>query len=308
MFIMSLRHNSVTLYGVPVFFADLIMQAYWSGAYMRLDFLKRLISYILYCVVNILIIFKFCNVTVSNKKYSHKLAHFSICIIFFFIVTDTEMKTIQCLAAMEVYGFGLSKVSLEQLVDTIKQQMTALENQVYSLAGRRFSITSSTEVAKVIGIYKGKRVSTSKQVLEKNENPISDIVLQWRKLSSTLTKMMYPLLRSVENERICGSYITRTATGRITMHEPNLQNVARDFVVSNPVTNISVDISCRSAFVCAANFILLSADYCQLELRLLAHLSQDNLLLSVMKTEEDVFKSIAAKWNNVSESQVSKIL
>lgn len=165
-------------------------------------------------------------------------------------------------------------------------------------------MTSSKDVAKVIGIYRGRKVSTSKQVLEKNENPISNIVLQWRKLNSTLTKMVYPLLRMVENERIHGSCITHSATGRITMHEPNLQNVARDFEVVDPVSKKAVLISCRSSFLCRENYALLSADYCQLELRLLAHLSEDSLLCAVMKTKEDVFKSIAAKWNNVSDQQV----
>lgn len=214
------------------------------------------------------------------------------------------MKVLVCLSAMEVEGFGVSTKALHELVTLLKHQQNDLENQAFSLAGRRFSLTSSRDVAKAIGIYRGRKVSTSKQVLEKHDNPISKIVLQWRKLNCTLTKMVYPLLRMVESERIHGCCITHSATGRITMHEPNLQNVARDFNVVNPISKQTVLISCRSSFLCIDNHVLLSADYCQLELRLLAHLSQDSLLCSVMKTKEDVFKSIAAKWHNISEGEV----
>lgn len=217
------------------------------------------------------------------------------------------MKVAVCLANMEVEGIGVNITVLNDLITTLRRQQTDLENFAFSFAGRRFSMTSSREVAKVIGIYKGKKVSTSKQVLEKCENPISDIVLKWRKLNAVLTKMLYPLLGMVENERIHGCCIMYSATGRITMYEPNLQNVARDFEITNPISKQAVLISCRSAFLCKEIHVLLSADYCQLELRLLSHFSEDPLLCSVMKTKEDVFKSIAAKWNNINERQVTDV-
>lgn len=217
------------------------------------------------------------------------------------------MKVSVCLAGMEVEGIGVNTATLNVLVNTLQQQQTDLENHAFSLAGRRFSMTSSRDVARAIGIYRGKKVSTSKHVLEKNENPISNVVLKWRKLNGILTKMVFPLLRVVENERIHGCCITHSATGRITMHEPNLQNVARDFEIANPVSKKTVVISCRGAFLCKENYVLLSADYCQLELRLLSHFSEDPLLCSVMKTKEDVFKSIAAKWNNTTERQVTDV-
>lgn len=221
---------------------------------------------------------------------------------------DIEMKVSVCLANMEVEGLAVSTPTLHELINTLKQQQNDLESHAFSLAGRRFSITSSRDVAKVIGIYKGsKKISTSKQVLEKNENPLSQLVLKWRKLNGILNKMVYPLLKVVENERIHGCCITHSATGRITMHEPNLQNVARDFEIVNPISKKTVLISCRRVFLCEKDYMLLSADYCQLELRLLSHFSQDPLLCSVMRTREDVFKSIAAKWNNISERQVTDV-
>lgn len=85
------------------------------------------------------------------------------------------------------------------------------------------------------------------------------------------------------------------------MHEPNLQNVAKDFCTEfKPKT-----FSCRSAFAVEKERILISADFCQLELRVLSHLSGDDGLISIFKTNSDVFISIAAKWNKVPELDVT---
>lgn len=84
------------------------------------------------------------------------------------------------------------------------------------------------------------------------------------------------------------------------MYEPNLQNVPKDF---NSEDNNFV-ISVRMAFVPAIGNIMLSADYCQLELRILAHFSKDKTLCDIMWKPGDIFKNIAAKWNHVSEDQV----
>lgn len=84
------------------------------------------------------------------------------------------------------------------------------------------------------------------------------------------------------------------------MHEPNLQNVPKDFSFSDNNFVLSV----RMVFVPALGNIMLSADYCQLELRLLTHFSQDSILCEIMKQPGDIFKSIAAKWNNVLEKEV----
>lgn len=154
-------------------------------------------------------------------------------------------------------------------------------------------------------MFRGRKVSTRKQVLEQNEHPISDLVLQWRKINCTLTKMIYPLIRMTADGHIHGDYVNHTATGRITMHEPNLQTVAKDFDVINPITKEKVNISCRRAFRAPDGHCLVSADYCQLELRILAHLSGDKLLRSILKKPGDVFRSIAAKWNKVEEGEVS---
>lgn len=153
-------------------------------------------------------------------------------------------------------------------------------------------------------MFRGRKVSTGKIILQHNEHPIADLIVQWRKINSTLTKMIYPLIRLIENDRIYGCYVTHTSTGRITMHEPNLQNLAKDFEIVNPVTKEKLMISCRKAFAVNDDFCLVSADYCQLELRILAHFSKDNLLCELMTKPGDVFKYIAATWNDVEENEV----
>lgn len=85
------------------------------------------------------------------------------------------------------------------------------------------------------------------------------------------------------------------------MHEPNLQNVAKDFQTEF----IRKTFSCRSAFIAQPHRMLISADFCQLELRVLAHLSEDDGLIKIFANPNDVFISIAAKWNKVPESAVT---
>ncbi|GLV41033.1 DNA polymerase theta [Carabus blaptoides fortunei] len=220
---------------------------------------------------------------------------------------QTEMKSISCLTQMELIGLRIDKCEMNKLITTIQEQMGVLQQQAFTYAGRRFSFTSSNDVAKVIGIYRGKRVSTNKQTLEQNESPISNLVLQWRKLSCTLTKMLFPIMRSITNDRIHGCSVTHTSTGRITMHEPNLQNVPRNFQVHKSDGSV-VSVSVRGTLIPTAGKVFLSADYCQLELRLLAHLAQDSVLCNIMRIGNDVFKLIAANLNKVPESEVTDAL
>lgn len=116
--------------------------------------------------------------------------------------------------------------------------------------------------------------------------------------------MICPLIKIIKDNRIHGCYVTHTSTGRITMHEPNLQNLIKDFEIISPMTKEKLIVSCRNAFAVNEGFCLVSADYCQLELRILAHYSRDKLLGKIMKNPGDVFKSIAAKWNDVEENKV----
>lgn len=203
---------------------------------------------------------------------------------------------------MEISGIGIDYSAMGFLISCIKSNIKAIEQKIFSVAGRKFSLTSSKDIAKIIGLKTSKR--TNKQVLEESKHPISELIILWRKLSCTLNKMLQPLSSVIKNNRVYGRFITYTSTGRITMHEPNIQNVAKDFDIVNPISNEIMSISCRSIFVPKNGCIFISADYCQLELRILAHLSGDQLLCNILNKSRDIFKSIASKWNNIPEEQV----
>ncbi|KAM7364011.1 DNA polymerase theta isoform 2-T3 [Cochliomyia hominivorax] len=225
----------------------------------------------------------------------------------FFI--ELEMPLQMSLCNMEDAGFPTSSEALHKLFQQMVESMKKLETKIYEIHGSRFNLGSSSAVARVLGLHRKSngRISTSKQILEKIDSPISQMIITYRKLSVTLTKNIQPLLKCVKDERIHGQSITFTSTGRISMTEPNLQNVAKDFEVEMGAEKVI--ISCRSAFFPAdTKRCLISSDFCQLEMRILAHLSQDSSLLQVMKSEKDVFVAIAAKWNKISENSVTEQL
>ncbi|KYN17239.1 Helicase POLQ-like protein [Trachymyrmex cornetzi] len=222
--------------------------------------------------------------------------------VLLYTFREIEMRIMTTLACMELSGIAVNLKSLQELSSVVSNEMQSLETKAYDLAGRKFNFSSSKEVGQVLGLYKDKKVSTSKTVLEKCDNPISTLVISWRKLNATKTKMIYALLNLAQGDsRIRGNCITCTVTGRVSMHEPNLQNVPKDFSFAD--NNLVVSV--RMAFVPSLGNIMLSADYCQLELRLLTHFSQDSVLCKIMKQPGDIFKNIAAKWNNVAEEQVT---
>ncbi|XP_017886855.1 DNA polymerase theta isoform X2 [Ceratina calcarata] len=214
---------------------------------------------------------------------------------------EIEMKTVTLLACMELNGLGVCLQALQDLSSVIRKEMLSLEERGYKLAGRKFNFASSKQVGQALGLYKGKKLSVNKAVLEHTDHPLSTIVMSWRKLSATQSKIVYPVLSIAQrSSRIHGNCVTCTTTGRISMHEPNLQNVPRDFNSEDD----SFTISARMAFIPSLGNIMLSADYCQLELRILAHFSKDPILCDIMRSPGDIFKSIAASWNHVSECQV----
>lgn len=117
--------------------------------------------------------------------------------------------------------------------------------------------------------------------------------------------------------RITPTYTMFTCSGRISMHEPNLQNVPRTFVIPSAYlspeskTDNSCDVlefNCRNIFRARPGHVLISADYCQLEMRILTHYCEDIVLTNIMKSNVDVFKSIAAIWGSVSEEDVSILI
>ncbi|XP_059056715.1 DNA polymerase theta-like [Achroia grisella] len=226
-----------------------------------------------------------------------------------------ETQVLRILSSCEFHGLTVDKDLASQLLIDVKNSQETLQKKAYKISGYHFNFNSSKDVAKVLGIYKGRKVSTKKCVLTSHNTPISSIVIYWRKLNSILTKTLYPLTQRAciysAGDRINPSYTMFTCTGRVSMHEPNLQNVPRTFTIpvkylatNETNTDDVMEFNCRNIFRAAPGHLLVSADYCQLEMRILTHYSGDPVLMNIMNSDVDVFKSIAASWSNLPEKEV----
>ncbi|XP_031620779.1 DNA polymerase theta isoform X2 [Contarinia nasturtii] len=219
---------------------------------------------------------------------------------------DVEMPIQKSLLHMEQTGMSIDQNALNILSDEISEYVGDLEAEIFRLNGKRFAINSSRQVAQALKIRKKNgsiAAKCTRAQLLPCTNPMAKLILEHRSLYAILSKSIQPLIRkSNDNNRIYGSSYSFTQTGRISMYEPNLQNVAKDFHTEF----IPRVFSCRNAFIVKPKRKLISADFCQLELRVLAHLSEDNGLISIFNTIDDVFISIAAKWNKVPESEVTE--
>lgn len=162
----------------------------------------------------------------------------------FKVLENLEMPIQKALAKMEQNGFPINKNKLYESIERASKLLRQLENFIYRLNGRKFDLTSSKEVAKVVGIHKNKekkKISTAKTVLNKIDLPIADCIVQYRTLSTTISNIQ-PMTKLVKYDRIYGSSFSLTQTGRISMHEPNLQNVTKDFHVEFKGKRGSIEI------------------------------------------------------------------
>uniref|UniRef100_A0AAG5DAB0 DNA polymerase theta n=1 Tax=Anopheles atroparvus TaxID=41427 RepID=A0AAG5DAB0_ANOAO len=227
-----------------------------------------------------------------------------------------EMPVQLALARSEVDGFPADRQQLGALIARLKSSRDRIAEEARKLNGnRRLDFSSARAVANALRLAAAgdgrKRIRTTRQVLERLESPLAALVIAHRKIESNLSRTIEPLYRAIcsRTGRIHGRSFCFTSTGRITMHEPNLQTVVKDFDV--PGTPLAEQFSCRSTFACShPGVVLLSADFCQLELCILTHLSQDRQLLAALGSElgekRDVFRSLAARWNRLErEADVS---
>ena len=226
------------------------------------------------------------------------------------LVNDIEIPLTKVLAKMEHTGVAIDVDYLKELSSYMTEKLAELEDLIYQLAGGAFNINSPKQVAEVLfdklGLKtkKKKSRSTSAEVLEElaQEYEICDYILQHRKFSklkSTYTDVL-PTLISKRDGRIHTTYNQAlTVTGRLSSSNPNLQNSPIRTEEGNKI---------RSAF-CAMdkeNSLILSADYSQIELRLLAHVSGDKHLIHAFTSGEDIHTMTASKVFGVSVGEVTK--
>ena len=226
------------------------------------------------------------------------------------IVNKIEIPLTLVLAKMEHTGVAIDCEYLKELSSYMTEKLAELEDLIYQLAGEPFNINSPKQVAEVLfdklelKTRKKKSRSTSAEVLEElaQEYEICEYILQHRKfakLKSTYTDAL-PTLISKRDGRIHTTYNQAlTVTGRLSSSNPNLQNIPIRSEEGNKI---------RSAF-CAMdkeNSLILSADYSQIELRLLAHVSGDEHLIHAFTSGEDVHAMTAAKVFGVELKDVTK--
>jgi len=226
------------------------------------------------------------------------------------IFQQIELPLTEVLAEMELTGVALDCEHLGKLSATMGASMKELENQIHALAGEPFNISSHKQLAQILfdklRLPRGKRTktgySTDAEVLGElaAEHQIVALVMQYRelaKLRSTYVEAL-PKLVNPETGRLHTSFNQAvTATGRLSSSDPNLQNI--------PVrTELGLEI--RRAFVSGGpDKVLLSADYSQIELRILAHLSGDEQLIAIFEADEDLHTRTACELFGLSPEQVT---
>ncbi|MGE8537862.1 MAG: DNA polymerase I, partial [Acinetobacter sp.] len=224
------------------------------------------------------------------------------------ILHNIEVPVARVLTEMEENGIELNLAFLDQLGGEFATTMQNLENQIMEIAGESFNVSSPKQVGEVLfeklGLKGGKKTttgqySTSESVLEKIEHPIAQLILEYRglsKLKSTYTDGLCKQANT-DSHRVHTSYHQAlTATGRLSSTDPNLQNIPIRAEIGRQI---------RKAFVAPEGRVLLAADYSQIELRLMAHLSQDEALLDAFIHGQDVHRRTAAEVLGIALEDVT---
>ena len=228
-----------------------------------------------------------------------------------FLFYNVEMPLIYVLSSMEWEGVRIDVEALHTISVDLTKKLTDIEDKVYELVGFQFNLSSPKQVGEVIfeklqldekaRKTKTGQYSTSEEVLEslRGKHPVIDLILEYRgikKLLSTYVDTL-PTLINPSTGKIHTSFNQAvTATGRLSSSNPNLQNI--------PVRD-ELGKEIRKAFIADKNYKFVSADYSQIELRLLAHLSQDETMVSAFNSSLDIHASTASKIFKVDLSEVT---
>lgn len=226
--------------------------------------------------------------------------------------TEIEMPLIGVLADMERTGVKLDQEDLKAITFNLREDIISLEAEIYALAGTEFNISSPKQLGDILFIRlkldekakvtKTRQFITNEEILQRltSKHPIVDKVLEYRglkKLLSTYVETL-PLLIDKRTGRIHTSYNQAVAaTGRLSSNNPNLQNI--------PVRD-ERGREIRKAFVPEKGHVFLSADYSQIELRLMAHLSKDSNMIADFLSGSDIHAATAAKIFGVDIKDVTR--
>lgn len=223
---------------------------------------------------------------------------------------DIELPLCEVLASMEVTGIQVDAHVLREINDQIQGEIEDLRQKVMDLSGEDFNLNSPKQLGEVLFEKMGMPVikktktgySTSVEVLEKlrGEGEIIEAILRYRSLSKLKSTYLDSLIDLIgEDGRIHSTFNqTNTATGRISSNDPNLQNIP----VRTPEGRLI-----RKAFVAKEGCAFVDGDYSQIELRILAHISQDPHMLEAFHRGEDIHRTTAAQVFHVDKDQVTSL-
>ena len=231
--------------------------------------------------------------------------------------TDTEelFKTIEMplsevLADMQYQGIYVDKEKLQEFGTELKTRLNELTSEIYELAGEEFNINSPKQLGEILfeklqlpmGKKNKKGYSTGVEILEKlkDVHPIIEKLLEYRqigKLNSTYVEGLIPCINEKTHKIHSSFHQTVTATGRISSTDPNLQNI--------PTRN-ELGKNLRKVFIPDSKKIFIDADYSQIELRVLAHISNDEHMIDAFNKDEDIHKQVASKVFDTPMDKVTK--
>ena len=214
-----------------------------------------------------------------------------------------EMPLTRVLYAMEKEGVYCDKAVLQKIADETEAKINALSLQIYEIAGMEFNINSPKQLASVLydelGLKAGKKRSTAADVLEKlvHVHPIIPLLLEHRKYQKIYSTYAIGLAKHILADGKIHTLFNQiqTQTGRLSSSEPNLQNIS----VRNEEGK-----GIRKAFVASEGHVLLSADYSQIELRMLAHMADEEQMIDAFNHDIDIHTKTAMQIFDVSHDEV----
>ena len=227
------------------------------------------------------------------------------------LLYDIEMPLSDVLARMELEGFYVDSAEIVRYKDRLIDRIDALQMQIYTMCGEEFNINSPKQLGEVLfermGLKGSKKTktgySTSADVLEAlaGDNPVVTLILEYRTLTKFVSTYCDGLLSCIaDDDRIHTTFNqTETRTGRISSTEPNLQNI--------PIRT-DVGREFRKMFRAKDGYLLVDADYSQIELRVLAHISGDNAMRQAFIENKDIHQITASQVFGIPEDFVTPVM
>ncbi len=222
-----------------------------------------------------------------------------------------ELPLIDVMVTIERNGVAINVAELLKQEQEIQQKLTVLKQQIYVICGCQFNIDSPKQLQQILfdkdGLNlsakkttKGGANSTNEEALKTLDHPIIPLLLSYRsfsKLSNTYLQVLPKNINQATQRLHCSYHQAGTATGRLSSTKPNLQNI--------PIRTIDGG-NIRKAFIANHNYKILAADYSQIELRILAHISNDENLITAFKNNIDVHKTTASLMFDIDIKKITK--